>query len=147
MYKLMQELDLTTPSILFSAISLIMLAYTNRFLAYATVMRQLKKEYKRSPDPKSIKQLNNLNHRLSLIRSMQIFGISSLLLCVVATLLLFLEVRVTAAYCFVLALITLAISLCISIAEINISTTALKINLSDINSDDTEQEDSSTKQK
>ena len=29
---LMEELTLTTPSILFSAISLIMLAYTNRFL-------------------------------------------------------------------------------------------------------------------
>ena len=128
----MNNIDLTTPSLLFSAISLIMLAYTNRFLAYASVMRQLKKEYQRSHDSKEIKQIENLNLRLNLIRAMQIFGISSLLMCVIATLLLFLGVAIIAGCFFGLALLSLTISLGISIWEINISTAALKIDLSDV---------------
>lgn len=128
----MEIIDLTTPSLLFSAISLIMLAYTNRFLAYAALIRQLKKEYEDSKSEHRMQQIENLSKRLILIRSMQIFGISSLLLCVVATLLLFLDVKFIAHCCFGLALLSLVISLAISIAEINISTTALKIDLSDI---------------
>ena len=130
--KIMNNIDLTTPSLLFSAISLIMLAYTNRFLAYASIMRQLKKEYQKSHDPKEIKQIENLNLRLNLIRAMQIFGISSLLMCVIATLLLFLEFTIVAGCCFGMALLALTISLGISIWEINISTAALKIDLSDV---------------
>lgn len=130
----MDILDLTTPSLLFSAISLIMLAYTNRFLAYAQVMRQLKKEHADNPDNNKIGQIKNLNKRLNLIRAMQIFGVTSLLLCVVATLLLFLEVGSAANYCFGIALVSLATSLIIAIWEINISAIALRIDLSDINS-------------
>lgn len=83
----MEELTLTTPSILFSAISLIMLAYTNRFLAYASVIRNLKKEHESNPSPITQQQMDNLRRRLHMTRSMQIYGVSSLLLCVVCTLL------------------------------------------------------------
>ena len=83
----MEELTLTTPSILFSAISLIMLAYTNRFLAYATVIRSLRTEHEQNPTPMTQKQIDNLRKRLYMTRSMQIFGVTSLLLCVVCTLL------------------------------------------------------------
>ena len=79
----MEELTLTTPSILFSAISLIMLAYTNRFLAYASVIRSLKTEHEQNPTPMAQRQIDNLRKRLYMARSMQIFGVSSLLLCVV----------------------------------------------------------------
>lgn len=51
------EIDLTTPALLFSAISLIMLAYTNRFLSYATLVRTLKEQYmenRSSVDRKSV---------------------------------------------------------------------------------------------
>ena len=128
----MNDIDLTTPSLLFSAISLIMLAHTNRFLAYASIMRQLKMKYQKSHDPKDIKQIENLNLRLNLIRAMQIFGIVSLLMCVVATLLLFFCVNIVAGCCFGVALLALTISLCLTIWEINISTAALKIDLSDM---------------
>ncbi len=128
----MQEIDLTTPSLLFSAISLIMLAYTNRFLAYAAVVRQLRREYQYSHEERHVKQISNLNRRLQLTRYMQIFGITALLLCVLATLLLFLSSKTLAAVCFGLALLSLVISLAISIWEINISTSALKIYLSDM---------------
>ena len=59
-------LDLTTPSLLFSAISLILLAYTNRFLAYANVVRSLKDKYQQSGNPQDIEQIKNLRKRLSL---------------------------------------------------------------------------------
>ncbi|MEM9051021.1 MAG: DUF2721 domain-containing protein, partial [Bacteroidota bacterium] len=78
----MEELSLTTPALLFSAISLIMLAYTNRFLAYAAVVRNLHDKYLEKMDDNLIEQIKNLKLRLNLTRYMQIFGISSLLLCV-----------------------------------------------------------------
>ena len=81
----MEELTLTTPSILFSAISLIMLAYTNRFLAYAQVIRNLKGEHESRPSTMTKLQLDNLRKRLYLARSMQIYGVISLLLCVGCT--------------------------------------------------------------
>ena len=77
-------LDLTTPSLLFSAISLILLAYTNRFLSYASVVRTLKEKHQQTHDPKDIAQIANLRKRLYLTRSMQILGILSLLLCVIS---------------------------------------------------------------
>lgn len=90
---LMEELTLTTPSILFSAISLIMLAYTNRFLAYASVIRNLKKEHESNPSPITQQQMDNLRRRLHMTRSMQIYGVSSLLLCVVCTLLIYIGLQ------------------------------------------------------
>ncbi|MAB47616.1 MAG: hypothetical protein CMC05_03195, partial [Flavobacteriaceae bacterium] len=78
----MEELTLTTPALLFSAISLIMLAYTNRFLAYAAIIRNLSDKYLERKEAVLMRQINNLKLRLNLTRWMQILGISSLLLCV-----------------------------------------------------------------
>ena len=69
----MQELTLTTPSLLFSAVSLILLAYTNRFISYASLVRTLKEKHQQTHDPKDIAQIANLRKRLYLTRSMQIF--------------------------------------------------------------------------
>ena len=77
----MEQLTLTTPALLFSAISLIMLAYTNRFLAYASVIRDLHAKYIKKKDTVLMAQIKNIKQRLYLTRSMQIFGISRLLLC------------------------------------------------------------------
>lgn len=121
--------DLTTPSLLFSAISLILLAYTNRFISYAAVVRALKHELDISHDTKHLAQIENLHKRLYLIRYMQIFGILSLLLCVVAMILQFVEVVIPSQWCFGVALLLLAISLGICIWEINISVKALEIHL------------------
>lgn len=75
----MQELTLTTPSLLFSAVSLILLAYTNRFISYASLVRTLKEKHQQTHDPKDIAQIANLRKRLYLTRSMQILGLLSLL--------------------------------------------------------------------
>ena len=129
----MEELNLTTPSILFSAISLIMLAYTNRFLAYAQVVRNLKVQEETYSNETIRKQLENLKKRLYLARSMQIFGVGSLFLCVLCTLFIYVGWQIVAVYTFGLALIALTISLAISIKEILISVTALEHYLDDLN--------------
>ena len=78
------EIDLTTPALLFSAISLIMLAYTNRFLSYAGLVRALKEQHQKSHSSVTAAQIANLRQRLYLTRAMQVTGIASLLLCVVS---------------------------------------------------------------
>ena len=127
-------LDLTTPSLLFSAISLILLAYTNRFLAYASVVRSLKEKHQQTHDPKDIAQIANLRKRLYLTRSMQILGILSLLLCVISMFFIYISWQIIAAWIFGVALLLLAASLCVCIWEINISVKALEIHLQDISS-------------
>ena len=127
-------LDLTTPSLLFSDISLILLAYTNRFLSYASVVRALKEKHQQTHDPKDIAQIANLRKRLYLTRSMQILGILSLLLCVIAMFFIYVSWQIFAAWIFGIALLLLAASLCVCIWEINISVKALEIHLEDISS-------------
>jgi len=125
----MEELTLTTPSILFSAISLIMLAYTNRFVAYASVIRNLKTEHENNPTTITQRQIDNLRRRLYLIRSMQIYGVMSLLLCVICTLFIYVGWQISAVYIFVIALLLLVISLGLSVKELLISVRALEYRL------------------
>jgi hypothetical protein len=128
----MEQLTLTTPALLFSAISLIMLAYTNRFLAYAAVVRSLHDKYREHKDEVLIRQINNLRKRLYLTRSMQIFGILSLLLCVLTMFLIYIEQHLIAVWVFGVALILLILSLALLIREIQISVEALEFHLGDI---------------
>ncbi|WP_296383581.1 DUF2721 domain-containing protein [Winogradskyella sp.] len=128
----MEELTLTTPALLFSAISLIMLAYTNRFLAYAAVIRNLSDKYVEKKEDSLIRQINNLKLRLNLTRWMQIFGITSLLLCVLTMFLIYIDQHIVAVWMFGVALILLIMSLALLIREIQISALALKHHLGDI---------------
>ncbi len=128
----MEQLTLTTPALLFSAISLIMLAYTNRFLAYASVIRSLHDKYQQNKDSLLIAQIKNIKQRLYLTRSMQIFGITSLLLCVLTMFLIYIEQNIIAIWVFGLALILLIISLALLIIEIQISVKALEHHIRDI---------------
>lgn len=128
----MKELTLTTPALLFSAISLIMLAYTNRFLAYAAVIRNLHDIYLEKKDESLLRQIKNLKLRLTLTRWMQIFGIASLLLCVLTMFIIYIRYKVVAVWIFGAALLLLIISLSLLIKEIQISSKALQHHLSDI---------------
>ena len=134
----MEQLTLTTPALLFSAISLIMLAYTNRFLAYASVVRGLHDKNLQRKNEVISRQINNLRKRLYLTRSMQIFGISSLLLCVLTMFLIYVEQHALAIWVFGCALILLIISLGLLIREIQISVQALEHHLGDMESDSNE---------
>ena len=130
----MQELTLTTPSLLFSAVSLILLAYTNRFISYASLVRTLKEKHQQTHDPKDIAQIANLRKRLYLTRSMQILGLLSLLFCVVSMFFIYISWPIIAAWIFGIGLLLLAASLCVCIWEINISVNALEIHLQDMSS-------------
>jgi hypothetical protein len=128
----MEELTLTTPALLFSAISLIMLAYTNRFLAYAAIIRNLRDKYLEQHDTSILRQINNLKLRVKLTRYMQISGITSLLFCVLTMFLIYIQYNSIAIWAFGVGLILLIVSLLFLIWEIQISAKALQHHLSDI---------------
>ena len=125
------EINLTTPALLFPAISLLLLAYTNRFLALASLIRGLHRQYKEQPNSIIIGQIKNLRRRVVLIRNMQAFGITSLLFCVVCMFLLFAGELTLGKYIFGASLLLLIVSLALSVVEIQISVRALNLQLSD----------------
>ena len=128
----MQHLTLTTPALLFSAISLILLAYTNRFLSCANVVRQLHDQYLKHSDDILRSQISNLRKRLYLIRAMQVLGVISLLLCVLCMFLIYISWVGFAEVVFGAALLLLIASLGASTHEILISVQALEMHLSDM---------------
>jgi hypothetical protein len=126
------EISLTTPALLFPAISLLLLAFTNRFLALANLIRQLHADYQANPHEILLGQIANLRRRINLIRDMQAVGVSSLLLCVICMLALFAGWVQIGKWIFALSLALMAISLAISIREIQISVGALDLHLQDL---------------
>ncbi|MDO4771330.1 DUF2721 domain-containing protein [Porphyromonas sp.] len=133
----MQPLSLTTPSLLFSAITLILLSYTNRFLSYAQLVRTLRQQSADNP-ARTRGQIANLYRRLRLIRAMQVLGVGSLLLCVVAMFCIYITWQVAGEVIFALGMISLALSLALCLKEILISIEALHINLESMGPDETE---------
>jgi hypothetical protein len=126
------ELTLTTPGLLFPTVSLLLLAFTNRFLAIAALIRNMYAQYKANPDPLLLSQLENLKIRVRLIRDMQFLGVSSLFLCVVCMLLLFAGMNRAGELVFAASLLLMLASLALSIWEIQISIRALQIQLGDL---------------
>lgn len=127
------QIDISTPALLFPAITLLLLAFTNRFLALATLIRNLHAKYRANPDHDIIyDQISNLRKRLNMIRWMQAFGVFSFLLTVVCMFLLFQDLKVAANFIFGASLISLLFSLTVSLIEIHVSTKALNLELSDM---------------
>ena len=125
-------LPIETPALLFSATSLILLAYTNRFLTIAAIVRGLKVSYELNHNKSILVEIKNLNLRLTLIRHMQMYGVLSLFFSVFAMTLLFVEMQTWGAYIFGLSLLLLLASLAVSFWEISISVRALRVHLSDL---------------
>lgn len=127
------ELSITTPALLFPAISLLMLAYTNRFLAIAALIRNLHEKYRKEPGQKNIlAQLKNLRMRIHMIRSMQAFGVVSFLFCVVCMFCVFRGWNGAAYIIFAVSIVCFMVSLILSLAEISLSMKALDLQLSDL---------------
>ncbi|MEM7789874.1 MAG: DUF2721 domain-containing protein [Verrucomicrobiota bacterium] len=129
------EITLTTPAILFPAVSLLMLAYTNRFLALASIVRALHSRYKSEGSNVVKRQIENLRSRLVLIRQMQYFGILSLVSCMLSVVVLFLGVSSIGGLLFCLSLILMLVSLIYCLREITLSGQALEIELEDMELD------------
>ncbi len=123
------EFNITTPALIFPAVTLLLLAYSNRFQGLANIIRTLCQQLASDDQEGLIRQISNLRIRLALIRGMQMFGILSLLGCVLSMICLFLQLTMTAQLVFALSLLLMIISLLFSLWEISISGTALKIEL------------------
>ena len=126
------ELTLTTPALLFPAISLLLLAYTNRFLTLAALMRDLYGRYRSQPDPKIKGQLANLRYRIVIIRNMQVCGVSSFFGCVLSMFFLFAGQVNLGKWIFGASLILLLFSLALSLREIQVSIDALTLQIQDL---------------
>ncbi len=128
------EFTLTTPAILFSAISLLLLAYTNRYLALAALVRNLHRQYKAEQDPIIANQIVSLRKRIELIKNMQLLGVISFFLCTLCMFLIFMNEMLIGQITFGVALIMLMASLVLSAMEVQKSSDALRMRLSDMES-------------
>lgn len=126
------EISLTTPALLFPAISLLMLAYTNRFLTIATIIRNLHDRYRNEASDNLLGQIANLRYRTYLIRNMQIAGVLSLLFCVISMFALFAGWIVVGQWSFAIALVLMMVSMAISLRELQISVGALDLLLMEL---------------
>jgi hypothetical protein len=132
------ELTLTTPALLFPAISLLLLAYTSRFLALAALIRDLYAKYKIQPDPHIKRQLENLRYRIGLIKNMQVFGVACFFGCVLCMFLLFQGLFTLAKWSFGGSLLLLLVSLSLSLRELQVSVHALTLQIHDLDTLDPE---------
>lgn len=123
------EISISTPALLFSAISLLLLAFTNRFLSLAGLVRELHAQDATGRDPSVKAQLANLRRRVRLLRSSQAFGVLSFALCVASMFLVLLDWNPAAKGVFAASLTFMLVSLVVSLWEIIISTRALEIEL------------------
>ncbi len=127
------EITINTPALLFPAISLIMLAYTNRFLALSSLVRTLHTKYlENGQQPGLQHQIRNLRYRLQLIKNMQALGILSFVTCIFCMFFIYIQCTMVSEILFALSLLFFMISLIISLLEIQLSTKALAFELSDM---------------
>ncbi len=128
------DITINTPALFFPAISLIMLAYTNRFLGLASVIRNLHSQYLQNGKKEAIHgQIKTLKYRLKLIKNMQAFGVLSFLSCIASMYFIYIDSMTWANLLFGAAMIAFTISLIISLVEIQQSTKALELEISDMN--------------
>ena len=125
------DFTIQTPTLLFSAISLLMLAYTNRFVVIAELIRDLYAKYQEKPDDIIKGQLLNLRQRMRIIRNMQVFGALSFFFSVLSLMMIFLDLVLIAEILFGISLGMMLVSLLLLILELNISVNALNIQLKD----------------
>lgn len=123
------KIELTTPAVLFTSISLLISAYTSRFLSLAQLVRQLDNQYKQDKSEDILKQIRNLQLRISIIRYTQIMGGVSFFLCALSTFLIFKDKNFAGEVSFGASLIALMISLLLLIIEVQISVKALNVQL------------------
>lgn len=126
------RIELSTPALLFPAVSLLMLAYTNRFLALANIIRNLHRSHTEKPNPTYLLEIETLRRRIRLIRDMQTFGVLCLLLCMVCMFLLFRGYYRAGEWTFGASMICMLVSLALSLVEIRMSGRALDLHLQDL---------------
>lgn len=130
-----QSLDYSAAGLLFPAISLLMLAYTNRFLGLAAVVRSLVSQYRHHPQHHIQEQVYNLKQRILLLRHAQVLGVLSLTACTACLLFLLLNYQILANILFGIAVVLMLVSLMTSLVEIYLSVRAITLELEHIHDD------------
>jgi magnesium-transporting ATPase (P-type) len=126
------ELTIQTPALLFPAVSLLLIAYTNKFLAIASLIRKLISDHKNERQQHLLRQIRSLRRRLMLIRWMQVFGVGSILLCVITMFFVYEGWQIWAKILFALSLLLMTVSLAICLVEIFLSAGALRVLLKEL---------------
>ena len=132
----MEQMTFSTPAILFSTVSLLFIAFTNRYIAISGLVRDLHADFSKDKTRDIIAQIKNLRVRLKLIQTMQTFSIISLLFSSASMFLIFFDYQSAAKTLFGLGLVAQFIALSLSAWEVSISTKALNIELSDMELED-----------
>jgi hypothetical protein len=128
------DISINTPALLFPAISLVMLAYTNRFLALTNRVRNLHDKYveNQTNDKTLHAQIKSIRYRLKLIKHMQTLGVFTFIACIICIFLVYVDALLAAKIFFAISLIAFTISLIISLIEVQMSNKAIELQLSDI---------------
>lgn len=127
-------MDLTTPALLFPAISLLLLAYSNRFVVLTGVIRSFASNRESVSVDLVKRQIDSLRDRLTMIRNMQILGVGSFVLCTLSMGALFLDRELAGELLFGMSLLALLASLVFSLLELKVSTEAINLEIDRIRS-------------
>ena len=134
----MTHFPIHTPIILFPALSLILLAYTEKFLQLGRLLRKIKAQHEAHNAPHLHEQILNLRKRLYLIRNMQAFGTGSFFLCLTSIFFTFSSFHQIAGYTFWFSMILMMIALALAFLEVRLSSAALKLALDEVGDNETE---------
>lgn len=124
--------DVTTPALIFPAISLLMLAYTNRFVVLAQLIRDLDKQYRETRSKNQLMQIANLRMRMTYIKSMQVLGALAFIIAASSMLLNMLGQDYISFIVFGFSLLPLIASLIFLLLELNMSIGALSVQIDDL---------------
>ncbi len=124
-------LDISTPALVFPALSVLMLAYTNRFIAISKRVRALHAEHQRKPSANLLEQIKLLRKRMLYIRNMQIGALTGFSSNILSIAFIFFGLDQVALIFFGLGLILVFVSLIICIVEIYLSVHAMRILLTE----------------
>ena len=131
------NIDYTVTALMFPAIPLTMSIYSNRFHTLSSLIRKLHDEYifeKHIPSEWE-KQLLNLNERIKLLRYSIVFASFGFLFNMLTVFGLYLNRIFEARMIFGSCCVAMIISIIFFIREIQLSTKALKLHLSDMKID------------
>jgi hypothetical protein len=134
------RIEISTPALLFPAVSLLMLAYTNRFFGLAAIIRNLHRTHTEKPNPVYLLEIKSMRSRMRLIRDMQSFGMVALILCMICMLLIFGGHDAAGKLAFGASLVCMLLSLVWALIEIRLSGRALDLHLQDLEQEETSKE-------
>ena len=128
------DIDYTVTALMFPAIPLIMGVYSNRFHTLSNLIRKIHDEhvFEKHTPPEWKDQLINLNNRINVLKYTIMFSAFGFLFNMLTVFALYLEKIFVARIIFGSCCLSMIISIAFFIREIQISTNALNLHMSDM---------------